>query len=102
MGSYRGGMSDDKPQVTNDEAGQRWVAEIDGQEAGYAEYQRDGDRVVFTHTVVDDSFEGRGVGSALARAALDDARGAGSTVVAQCSFIAGWIDKHPDYQDLLA
>ncbi|MEV7429447.1 MULTISPECIES: GNAT family N-acetyltransferase [unclassified Nocardioides] len=96
-------MSDETPQVRNDTSEHRWVAELDGRLAGYAEYHRDGDTVTFTHTVVDEDFEGRGVGSALARAALDDVRGEGSAkVVAQCSFIAGWIDKHPDYQDLLA
>ncbi|NHC25110.1 N-acetyltransferase [Nocardioides sp. IC4_145] len=97
------GMTDETPQVRNDEGEQRWVAELDGQVAGYAEYTRDGGTVTFTHTVVDEAFEGRGVGSALARTALDDVRDqGGSKVVAQCSFIAGWIDKHPDYQDLLA
>ncbi|MBC9735460.1 GNAT family N-acetyltransferase [Nocardioides marmotae] len=96
-------MSETTPQVRDEADAQRWVAEIDGEVAGYAEYTRDGSTVTFTHTVVDDAFEGRGVGSALARTALDATRDEGSTkVVAQCSFIRGWIDKHPDYQDLLA
>jgi uncharacterized protein len=68
---------------------------------GFSEYRlRDG-AVVFTHTVVDDAFEGHGVGSTLARAALDDVRASGARVVALCPFIKAYIDNHPDYQDLL-
>ena len=70
--------------------------------AGVAEYRRQGDTVVFTHTEVDDAFEGRGVGSALVRAALDQVREAGSPVVARCPFVAEYIDRHPEYQELLA
>ncbi|MCM3515105.1 MULTISPECIES: GNAT family N-acetyltransferase [Nocardioides] len=82
----------------------RWAA-YDGPElAGVAVYELADDpaRVVFTHTVVRDGFEGRGVGSALARAALDEVRAAGERrVEPQCPFIAGWIGKHPDYADLV-
>lgn len=70
--------------------------------AGIAEYREEGDRVVFTHTKVEPAFEGKGVGSRLARAALDDVRAQGRKVEARCEFIAGWIAKHPDYADLLA
>lgn len=91
--------------VTDQTEQQRYVAHVDGVEAGAAQYElaEDPARIVFTHTVVGDDFEGEGVGSALARTALDDVRAAGErSVVARCSFIAGWVDKHPDYQDLLA
>lgn len=57
--------------------------------------------ISFTHTAVPDAFEGQGVGSALARTALDQARADGLAVVAPCSFIAGWIDRHPAYADLV-
>ncbi len=76
----------------------RWEATADGAVAGYAEYERDSGRVVFTHTVV--SLEGQGVGSALVRTALDAARADGLRVVARCPFVRGWIDKHPEYADL--
>lgn len=95
-------MSD--PVVTHQPEQQRYVASLDGVEAGVAQYELADDpaRVVFTHTVVGDEFGGDGVGSALAREALDDVRSAGErSVVAQCSFIAGWIEKHPEYEDLL-
>ena len=70
--------------------------------AGFAAYTiRDG-TLVFTHTEVDDAFEGRGVGSALARGALDDARERGLPVRPDCQFIRGYIEKHDEYADLVA
>jgi predicted GNAT family acetyltransferase len=70
--------------------------------AGFAEYRdRDGVRV-FTHTEVDDAYEGHGVGSTLAKSALDDVRADGRRrVIARCPFIKGWIDRHQGYRDLL-
>lgn len=75
---------------------------VDGVRAGVAEYRRRGDRVVFTHTEIDAAFEGKGIGSALAKAALDDVRGRGLKAVPLCAFIRAWIERHPDYQDLVA
>ena len=49
-----------------------------------------------------DDYEGQGAGSQLAREALDDVRRRGLGVVALCPFIAGWIERHPDYADLVA
>ena len=69
---------------------------------GLAAYARRGDQVVFTHTEVDPDAGQSGLGSTLVRAALDDVRSKGGTVVAQCSFVRGWIERHPEYQDLLA
>lgn len=79
----------------------RYDASTDaGLVAGFAEYvDRDGVRV-FTHTEVDDDHEGQGVGSTLARGALDDTRERGLGVQADCKFIAAYIEKHPEYADL--
>jgi predicted GNAT family acetyltransferase len=80
----------------------RYEAHIDGELAGFAEYQLTDALVIFTHTEVDDRFEGKGVGSALARFGLDDVRAAGTRkVLPLCPFIKGWIGKHPDYVDLV-
>jgi predicted GNAT family acetyltransferase len=79
----------------------RYEAHIDGELAGFAEYQLTDRLVVFTHTEVDDRFEGRGVGSAVVRYALDDVRTTDRQVLPLCPFVKGWIGKHPDYQDLL-
>ena len=53
------------------------------------------------HTEVSPEYEGRGVGAALVRTALDEARAANLQVLPVCPFFAGWIARHPDYQDLL-
>jgi predicted GNAT family acetyltransferase len=81
----------------------RYEATVDGVVAGFAQYKVKDGHVVFTHTEVDPAFEGQGVGSVLAREALDDVRAKGEyDVVALCPFIAAWIERHPAYQDLLA
>jgi predicted GNAT family acetyltransferase len=89
-------------EVTNNEAEKRYEARLGDELAGSAYYDLADDLIVFTHTEVDDAYEGHGVGSALARAALDDVRADGRRkVVARCPFIKGWIDRHEDYRDLL-
>ena len=73
----------------------------DGRLAGFAEYNRSERQIEFTHTEIDPAFEGKGLGSILARAALDAAREAKLAVLPYCPFIKGWIAKHPDYADLV-
>ncbi len=70
--------------------------------AGVLTYQLTGAIVVYTHTEVDPRFEGRGVGSALARAAMDDARAKSRTVVPLCPFLSGWLGEHREYDSLVA
>ncbi|MFC5186196.1 GNAT family N-acetyltransferase [Actinomadura harenae] len=89
--------------VTDNREQSRYEITVDGTLAGFAEYalRANGGIVVFVHTEIFPEYEGQGVGSALARGALDDVRGGGRTVVPLCPFIKGWIEKHPDYQDLV-
>lgn len=94
-------MSDQQMTVRDDPAADRFeVVDESGVVAGFAAYRRHPDRIVFTHTVVDDAFEGRGVGSTLVRAALDAARDEGLRVVPQCPFVRSFIERHPEYADL--
>jgi predicted GNAT family acetyltransferase len=82
----------------------RYEAHLGAQVAGFAAYRLRGEPtsiVVFTHAEVDPAYEGKGVGSALARAALDDVRGRGLGVVAMCPFVSAYIRRHPEYADLL-
>jgi uncharacterized protein len=79
----------------------RYEISVDGELAGFAAYRRSPDEIIFTHTEVDDAYEGRGVGSALAKAALDGARTDSLQVVPACEFIAAYIDRHEEYRDLL-
>jgi predicted GNAT family acetyltransferase len=94
-------MDDTTLSVRNDTAGERYVATLDGDDAGFAAYRISGDVVTFTHTEVDERFEGRGVGSRLARAALDDVREQGKRVRPLCPFIARFIREHDEYADLV-
>lgn len=80
----------------------RYELYIDGQLVGVADYRANGDVWTFPHTVIVGSRRGRGLGAELVRGALDGARAAGATVVPQCWFVAEFIDRHPDYADLLA
>lgn len=88
--------------VTDNPEAHQFEAHLDGTLAGFAVYENEAGTITFTHTVVKPEFEGQGVGGALARTALDASRGASLAVVPQCPFIKGWIDKHPDYADLVA
>ena len=87
--------------VRDNKAEAEFELEVDGHRA-LAAYQREGNRIVFTHTLVPPAIEGRGVASKLIRAALDSARDQGLKVVPQCPFVRSYIDKHPAYRDLLA
>ncbi|MFE9914653.1 GNAT family N-acetyltransferase [Micromonospora sp. NPDC005553] len=90
-------------EVTDAPEANRYEARVDGESrvAGVAQYIRTAELVAFVHTEVSPEYEGKGVGSALARTALDEARAAHLRVLATCPFIAGWIDRHPEYQDLV-
>lgn len=89
-------------EMTHQPQTHRYEAHVGGELAGFAEYQLTDELVVFTHTEVDDRFEGRGIGSAIARFALDDVRRDGSRrVLPLCPFIKAWIGKHPDYAGLV-
>lgn len=92
-----------EPDVTvtdNPEQG-RYEARIGDQPAGYSEYERVGNLVAFTHTVVPPEFGGRGIASAMAAYSLQDAREKGLTVRPVCSFYVTYLEKHPEYADLL-
>lgn len=88
--------------VTHAPEKKRYEARMGADLAGFAEYAVDGDVVTMTHTEVDPSFEGKGVGSVLVREALNDVRSQGRTVRPQCSFVASWIERHDDYASMVA
>ena len=94
-------MNEPESTVRDNPQRSRYEVFLDGDLAGYSMYaDRDGTRV-FTHTVIDPDYSGHGVGSTLIRAALDDVRAKAMTVVARCPFVAAYIDRHPEYADLL-
>ena len=80
----------------------RYEITVDGRVLGFAEYRRHGNAVVFPHTEIEPSMRNRGLGAELVRGALDDVRARGGTVVAECWYVAEFIDQHTEYADLLA
>ena len=78
----------------------RFEAQIDGRSA-YLSYSIQGSRVFFDHTFVPDQFRGRGVAATLVRAALEEARRQQWKVVPTCSYVATFIDRHPEYAGLV-
>lgn len=80
----------------------RYVIEVDGEEAGFANYHESGDVRDFNHTVVDPAFRGQGLSGKLVKAALDDTRDAGKSIIPSCSAVQHFVEKNPEYKDLLA
>jgi len=87
--------------ISHNADGARYEAWVGPKMAGFAEYQLTNDLIVFTHTEVDAAYEGQGIGSALAREALDDVRGTDRKVLPLCPFIKRWIGSHREYIDLV-
>lgn len=73
---------------------------VDGKEVGKAEFlDRDGRRV-FTHTEVDENYEGRGLATILIGEALQQTRDAGMPIVAECQMVAAYVEKHDEFKDI--
>jgi predicted GNAT family acetyltransferase len=86
--------------VSNNTEESQYEATVEGQKA-LAAYYRDGKKVTFTHTEVPPELEGRGIASKLVTAALDDCRQQNLRVVPQCAYVAAYIERHPEYKDLV-
>jgi predicted GNAT family acetyltransferase len=86
--------------VRNNEKEGRFELDVDG-ELAVSYYKIRGKTIYFTHTEVPSAAEGRGIGNILARVALDYARANRLRVVPRCKFIAAFIKRHPEYQELV-
>jgi uncharacterized protein len=89
--------------AVRDNTGQhRFEITVDGELAGFADYHDHAGRRTFTHTEIEDAFEGQGLGSTLVRHVLDDARERGVEVIPVCPFVRAYIARHLDqYVDLV-
>jgi predicted GNAT family acetyltransferase len=79
----------------------RFEVRADGELAGFTLYGARPALIAFVHTEIDPRFEGQGMGSKLVVEALDSARGAGQAVLPFCPFVNGYIERHPEYRDLV-
>ena len=92
----------DELEVVDNPEASRYEALLGDRVAGFSEYLVKPGRLVFTHTIVEPEFEGRGFGSKLVREELDDVRRRGLKVTPLCPFVRAFIRRHPEYQDLVA
>jgi predicted GNAT family acetyltransferase len=87
--------------VRNDET-HRYEATLDGTAVGHLRFRTRPGQIVLVHTEVDPAHEGHGIGGAIARFALDDARERGLSVVPECPFVRAYLEHHPEDADLVA
>jgi uncharacterized protein len=83
--------------VTDATAASRYEVRVNDELAGFADYAHRDGRVVFPHAEVYPQFGGRGVGTALARWALDDVIAQGKLITPRCPFIVEFIRRNPSY-----
>ncbi|GAA1812460.1 GNAT family N-acetyltransferase [Luedemannella flava] len=88
-------------EIIHNEDASRYEIHVDGHLAGYVLYRTRPDALALVHTTVLPEFEGRGLGSTLARGVLDTIRAHKGLIVPLCPFIAAFIKRHPDYTDLI-
>jgi uncharacterized protein len=88
------------PEIVDAAERRQYEALIGGQRAGFLTYARRPGRILLIHTEVDPAFEGRGVGGALARHALDAAAAEGRRAIVHCPFITTWLRRHREYHDI--
>jgi uncharacterized protein len=79
----------------------RYTIAVEGNEVGKAEFTDRGNQRVFTHTEVDDNYEGRGLATILISEALQETRDSGLRIVAKCPLVANYVSKHDEYRDIV-
>jgi predicted GNAT family acetyltransferase len=94
-------MSETTTSVQHNPASQRFEAIVDGMLCR-TDYRMHGDTMMLVHTEVPSQLEGRGIASALVKAAFDHAGANGLDVLPVCSYVRSWVQRHPEVEPLLA
>ena len=95
-------MADDQQVTVRDNPGKdRYEVLVDGAVAGFAAYRPEGEALALTHVEVDDGHEGEGLGSQLVGSMLAEVRERGTAVLPYCPFVADYLRKHPEEQDVV-
>ena len=87
--------------IEDDREAHRYKVWMGDEFAAYSEYENEPGRIVFTHTVVRPKFEGRGIGSRLAKFAVDDVRARGLRITPICPFVRSWLERHHEYDPIV-
>ncbi|MEX0273036.1 MAG: GNAT family N-acetyltransferase [Flavobacteriaceae bacterium] len=87
-------------QLTNNNEAKQYEFHVDGT-VPKIEYIKAKDKIYLTHTEVPKGLEGRGIGSALVKQALEDIEKNGETLVPLCPFVALYIKRHPEWKKLV-
>lgn len=85
--------------VRHEPSRSRFVLALEGREVGVAAYHRDGRDWIFDHTVVEPEHSGKGLAGRLVSYALDEVVAAGGVIVPACSYVAGYVTRHPEYAE---
>ncbi|BCK58715.1 GNAT family N-acetyltransferase [Nocardia wallacei] len=85
--------------VVRNEAQHRYEVWYGDKLAGFTEYRERDEDTIFIHTEIDSEFGGKGLGSTLARKAIEDVVARGGAIVPRCPFIKSWLDKHPEFDE---
>lgn len=88
-------------EVVDEPAKSRFEVLVDGQVAGFADYRLLPTKIVLTHTEVQPEHGGKGLAGRLVKHALEASRDAGLRVVPLCPYVVTYIERHPEYQDLV-
>jgi len=96
-----GPATDREIEFADNQARHRYEARLGTRVVGWSEYVPADGRITFVHTIVARSVEGRGVGGRLVRWSLDDVRRRGLRIAVECPFVASFIRRHPEYDDLV-
>lgn len=79
----------------------RYELHVEGELVGWSDYRPAGASVIIAHTEIDQKHEGAGFGSELVRGTLEHIRASGKTVIPTCPFTAAFIQRHPEYIELV-
>jgi predicted GNAT family acetyltransferase len=90
-----------EPSVANAPQRRRFEITVGGASAGFTEYVEHGDQRIFHHTEIDERFAGLGLGGVLANGALTATRADQLRIVAVCPFIAKYLTKHDEFDDIV-
>ncbi|MGZ8253812.1 MAG: GNAT family N-acetyltransferase [Burkholderiaceae bacterium] len=93
-------MESSLPEIIKNAASQRFETKVDGLLCR-CDYRMHGNTMMLVHTEVPPQLEGRGIASALVRAAFDHARQNGMDVLPVCSYVRTWVQRHPEFSAMV-